>query len=280
MCGVDSNQSSEKGTMPKTSVVARVAVNDVDSIHAKSVVKEASVRNSTSAICSSSDEEVLPIEVDATAEDTVALVDSMANWVGRQQWIAINKSTIIDIASMSAVASIISSSINDYLVTIIGKVAGNIEFISKTRGAESRRSRSTYFTDNTNVYCTMIVMAHLMGNGVCMFNVMVNNVLVMNIMVNKMFMMNIMVHMMKMVHMMVYFVMMSYFMINVVNMVYGLMGRMVALSLVISIGLSNHTRTVAQLNMTTSCDMRTAPSNAETRQEGSREAIHHSEVIK
>jgi len=126
----------------------------------------------------------------------------------------------------------------------------------------------------------MIMMAHIMGNGVCMFNVMVNDVLVMNIMVNKMFMMNIMVHMMKMVHMMVYFVMMSYFMINVVNMVYGLMGRMVALSLVISIGLSNHTRTVAQLNMTTSCDMRTAPSNAETRQEGSREAIHHSEVIK
>merc|ERR1719187_3013568 len=100
-----------------------------------------------------------------------------------------------------------------------------------------------------------------------MFNVMVNDVLVMNIMVNKMFMMNIMVHMMMMVH----FVVVSYFMINVVNMVYGLMCRVVALSLVISIGLSNHTRTVAQLNMTTSCDMRTTPSNAKTRQEGSRE---------
>merc|ERR1719219_3172160 len=103
----------------------------------------------------------------------------------------------------------------------------------------------------------MIMMAHLMGYGMSMFNVMVNNVLVMNIMVI-------------MVHMMVYFVMMSYFMINVVNMINGLMGRMVALSLVISIGLSNHTRTVAQLNMTTSCNMRTTPSNAKTRQEGSR----------
>merc|ERR1719290_441244 len=113
-----------------------------------------------------------------------------------------------------------------------------------------------------------------------MFNVMVNDVLVMNIMVNKMFVMNIMVHMVKMIHMMVYFVMMSYFMINVVNMVYGLMGRMVAMSLVISIGLSNNTRAVAQLNMTTSCDMRTTPSNAETRQEWSREAIHNPEVIK
>merc|ERR1719228_2659372 len=100
----------------------------------------------------------------------------------------------------------------------------------------------------------MIMMAHLMGN----------DVLVMNIMVNKMFMMNIMIHMMKMVHMMVYFVMMSYFMINIVYMVYGLMGRMVAMSLVISIGLSNHARAVAQLNMTTSCDMRTAPSNTKT----------------
>merc|ERR1719369_567987 len=110
-----------------------------------------------------------------------------------------------------------------------------------------------------------------------MFNVMVNDVLVMNIMVNKMFVMNIMVHMVKMVHMMVHFVVMSYFMINVVNMIYGLMGRMVALSLVKSIGLSNYARTVAQLNMTTSCDMRTAPSNTETRQEGSREAIHNSE---
>merc|ERR1719228_1890554 len=116
----------------------------------------------------------------------------------------------------------------------------------------------------------MIMMAH----------VMVNDVLVMHIMVNKMFMMNIMVHMMKMVHMMVYFVMMSYFMINVVYMVYGLMCRMVALSLVISIGLSNHTRTVAQLNMTTSRNMRTAPSNAKTRQKWSREAIHNPKIIK
>merc|ERR1719369_1888034 len=114
------------------------------------------------------------------------------------------------------------------------------------------------------------MMAHFMGNGMCMFNVMVNNVLVMNIMVNKMFMMNIMVHMVKMVHMMVYFMVMSYFMINVVNMINGLMGRVVAKSLVISIGLSNHARAVAQLNMTTSCDMRTTPSNAETRQEWSR----------
>merc|ERR1719219_1985405 len=164
---------------------------------------------------------------------------------------------------MSAAATFIHSSINDDATTIKSKVARNIEFISKTRCAESRRNWSTYFTNNTNVYCTMIVMAHFMGNGVSMFNVMVNNVLVMNIMVNKMFMMNIMVHMVKMVHMMVYFVMMSYFMINVVNMINGLMGRMVALSLVISIGLSNHTRTVAQLNMTTSRDMRTTPSNAE-----------------
>jgi hypothetical protein len=181
---------------------------------------------------------------------------------------------------MSAVASIIGSSINDNAMTIIGKMAGNVEFISKTRGAESRRGWSTYFTDNTNVYCTMIMVAHLMGNGVCVFNVMVYNVLVMNIMVNKMFMMNIMVHMVKMVHMMVYFVVLSYFMINIVNMIYGLMGRMVTLSLVISIGLSNNARAVAQLNMTTSCNMWAAPSNTETRQEGSREAIHNSEVIK
>merc|ERR1719369_1115231 len=86
--------------------------------------------------------------------------------------------------------------------------------------------------------------------------------------------------MVKMVHMMVYFVVMSYFMINIVNMINGLMGRMVALSLVISIGLRNHTRTVAQLNMTTSRNMRTAPSNAKTRQEWSRETIHNPEVIK
>merc|ERR1719228_2018569 len=119
-----------------------------------------------------------------------------------------------------------------------------------------------------------------MGNAVCVFNVMVNNVLVMNIMVNKMFVMEIMVYMVKMVHMMVYFVMMVNLMVNIVNMVYGLMGRVLAKSLVISIGLSNHTRFVAQLNMTTNCNMRTTRSNAETRQVGSREAIHNSEVIK
>lgn len=183
-----------------------MAVNHLYVIHRKSVVNEASVRNATSAIGSPSNEEVLSIEVHAIAKDSVALKDAMANWVAVQQMLAINKSTIVDVTTMSAVASIIASSINDDATTIIGKVAGNVELVSKTRGAESRRSWSAYFTDNTNVNSTMILVAHLMGNAVCMFNVMVNNVLVMNIMVNKMFVMDIMVHMVKMIHMMVHFV--------------------------------------------------------------------------
>merc|ERR1719228_1881634 len=100
-----------------------------------------------------------------------------------------------------------------------------------------------------------------------MFNVMVNNVLVMNIMVNKMFVMNIMVNMM------VYFVKMVNLMVNIVNMVYGLMGRVLAKSLVISIGLSNHTRFVTQFDMTTNRNMsvsKTPTNSSKTRQEGSR----------
>merc|ERR1719228_2397690 len=91
-------------------------------------------------------------------------------------------------------------------------------------------------------------------------------------MVNLMFVMDIMVYMVKMVHLMV----------NIVNMVYGLMGRVLAKSLVISIGLSNHTRFVTQFDMTTNRNMsvsKTPTNSSKTRQEGSREAIHDSDVI-
>merc|ERR1719369_485700 len=207
-----------------TEVVSWVTIYNINPVHLVAVVEITAIRHTMSSIAGSSNDQVLPIEDNPIAEDIVPIVDSMTNWVAIQLWLAINKPTIVDIATMSAAASFIGSSINDNAMTIIGKVAGNVEFISKTRGAESRRGWSTYFSDNTNVNSTMVMVAHLMGNGVSVFNVMVYNVLVMNIMVNKMFVMNIMVHMVKMVHVMVHFVMMGNLMINIVNMVNGLMG--------------------------------------------------------
>jgi len=107
-----------------------MTVHNIDTINIVPIIEKATMRNSMSTVASSSNQEVLPIEVYSISEDCAPIVKSMTNWVGRQQWIAINKLTIVDISSMSAGGTFIGSSINDDATTIKSKVAGNIEFIS------------------------------------------------------------------------------------------------------------------------------------------------------
>jgi hypothetical protein len=61
---------------------------------------------------------VAPIKKNILAEDFDSIVDPMALWVPIHDWTAIDIASIIDIATMSAVGSIIHCAINHDAVTI------------------------------------------------------------------------------------------------------------------------------------------------------------------
>jgi len=196
-------------------VVGRAPVQHLRPTHIVTVVHEAIVIDTVSAVASPSNEDVATIKGYFIAKDFVAIVEALADRVAIEKIVAINDSTVVDIPTVSTAISFVWCTIDNYTITIENNVVGKDE--------SSRRRSIGYFANNTKINSTMVLVAHLMGNAVCVFNVMVNNVLVMNIMVNKMFVMDIMVHMVKMIHMMVHFVMMVNMMINIVNMVNRLM---------------------------------------------------------
>jgi hypothetical protein len=77
------------------------------------------------------------------------------------------------------------------------------------------------------------MVAHLMGNALCVFHVMVDNVLVMDVMVNKYIVVDIVVDMVVMVNMVVNFLQMVNEIVTIVVVVDDLMGRICLESLAI-----------------------------------------------
>jgi hypothetical protein len=90
-----------------TEVVSWVTIYNINPVHLVAVIEITTIRDTMSSIASPSNDQVLSIEDNPIAEDIVPIVDSMANWVAIQHWLAINKPTIIDVATMSAAASFI-----------------------------------------------------------------------------------------------------------------------------------------------------------------------------
>jgi hypothetical protein len=90
-----------------TKIVSWVTIYNINPIHLIAVIEITAIGDTMSSIASPSNDQVLPIEDNPIAEDIVPIVDSMANWVAIQQWLPINKPTIVDVATMSAAASFV-----------------------------------------------------------------------------------------------------------------------------------------------------------------------------
>jgi len=103
-----------------------VTIDESYVVHQVRIVNKSAERNIVSAISMASYQNVLPIEEDTIAKDSVAFVDSMVDWIAVEKGVAINDATIVDIATVSASASFIGDSIYDNAMTIIGKSARNI----------------------------------------------------------------------------------------------------------------------------------------------------------
>merc|ERR1719228_306065 len=59
-----------------------------------------------------------PIKKNVVAEDIVAIVDSISNWVAEHRGESTNVTSIIDISVVSAVGSLVHSAINHNAVTV------------------------------------------------------------------------------------------------------------------------------------------------------------------
>jgi len=120
-----------------------VTIEESDSVHQVTIVDESAVINIVNTVILASYQNVSTVEDDTIAEDSVAVVDSMVDWIAVQQGRSINNATIEDITTVSATASFIGDSIYDDAMTIIGKSARNI--YSKTMslmGQDSTNART------------------------------------------------------------------------------------------------------------------------------------------
>jgi len=67
--------------MSLVKVVPRVTIYNINPIHLIAVVEITAIGDTMSTIAGPSNNKVLPIEVYSITEDSVPIVESMANWV-------------------------------------------------------------------------------------------------------------------------------------------------------------------------------------------------------
>jgi len=109
-----------------------VTINNPESVHQVAIVDKPTVSDMTSTVAMASDHNITPIEDDAIAEDSVAIVDALADWVAIEQRITVNNATIVDVSTMSTAAPFIGCSIDNNVMTIINKVSWNDESVTMT----------------------------------------------------------------------------------------------------------------------------------------------------